>query len=56
LRSASKRPGRDGAAPRPAFALPLHLAAGLVRWDGIALRPVSLKTRRHRRSAHRFRL
>lgn len=34
---------------RPAFSLPLLIAAGLVRWDGIALTPAPAGRRQHRR-------
>lgn len=53
-RSATKarRPARNGARSRSAFTLPLRLAAGLLRWDRISLRPVAPRARRHRRRAH----
>lgn len=36
---------------RTAFALPLLLAAGLLRWDGVALRPVAPRARSARKAA-----
>jgi len=35
-------------ATRPRSGLPLLIAAGLLRWDGSSLRPVSPKARRRR--------
>jgi hypothetical protein len=46
-RSASKRAPREGAAtPLPAFARPLLLAAGLLHWDGVAMKIVAHKRAR----------
>lgn len=52
-RSASKRAPREGAAPLPAFARPLLLAAGLLQWDGVALRVVPRTRLRHGRRGGR---
>ncbi|MDH4095361.1 MAG: hypothetical protein OEV81_11330 [Betaproteobacteria bacterium] len=48
-RSASKRAPREGAAPLPAFARPLLLAAGLLQWDGVAMKIVAHKRGRQGR-------
>ena len=46
-RCASKRAPREGAAaPLPAFARPLLLAAGLLHWDGVAMKIVAHKRAR----------
>ena len=53
-RSASKRAPREGAAtPLPAFARPLLLAAGLLHWDGVAMKIVAHRRGRQGRRGGR---
>jgi hypothetical protein len=48
-RSAGRRVARAGEPPLTAFSLPLRIAAGMVHWDAIALKPVPGRSPRTRR-------
>lgn len=48
-RSPGRRAARTGTPPLTAFSLPLRLAAGMVHWDAITLRPVPGRSPRTRR-------
>ncbi|HEX5093465.1 MAG TPA: hypothetical protein VFV84_12335 [Burkholderiales bacterium] len=49
-RNAPRRAARAGAPPLTAFSLPLRLAAGIVHWDAITLKPIPGPSPRARRS------
>jgi hypothetical protein len=52
-RAATRRVVREGTPPPSAFARPLLLAAGLLQWDGMALKVVPRARPRHGRRGGR---